>query len=81
VNEDEKDRVRALLIIAGILLAAIGGALAYHAAFVAPPSSFVVNSSSGAVREVHNAWRVAGGVVLLVAGLSLAFLAARRRAS
>jgi hypothetical protein len=67
------------LIIAGVALAAIGGALAYHAAFVAPPSSFVVNSSSGSVREIHSAWRVALGVVLLVAGLSLAFLAARRR--
>jgi hypothetical protein len=72
--------MRAALIIAGILLAAVGGALAYHAAFVSPPAAFVVNSSSGSVREVHSLWRVAGGFVLLVAGLSLAFLAARRRA-
>jgi hypothetical protein len=71
--------MRFLLIIAGVVLAAVGGALAYHAAFVAPPSSFVVNSASGSVREVHSAWRVALGILLLVAGAGLAFVAARRR--
>jgi hypothetical protein len=72
--------MRPLLIIAGVVLAAAGGALTYHAAFVAPPSSFVVNSASGSVREVHSAWRVVLGIALLVAGVGLAFVAARRRA-
>ena len=71
--------MRPLLIIAGVVLAAAGGALAYHAAFVAPPSSFVVNSGSGSVREIHSTWRVALGLLLFVAGLGLAFVAARRR--
>ncbi|MCA1815891.1 MAG: hypothetical protein LC746_05680 [Acidobacteria bacterium] len=71
--------MRVPLIIAGVLLAAAGGALAYHALFVAPPSSFVVNSSSGSVREIHNFWRAAGGFALLVIGLAVAFLSARRR--
>jgi hypothetical protein len=71
--------MRVALIIAGVLLAAAGGALAYHAAFVAPPSVFVINESSGGVHEVHNVWRVAVGVIMLVAGTGVAFAAARRR--
>jgi hypothetical protein len=72
--------MRALLAIAGILLAALGGVVAYRAAFVAAPAAFVVNESSGSVHEVHNLWRIALGVLLLLAGATLAFLAARRRA-
>jgi hypothetical protein len=72
--------VRPLLIIAGIVLAAVGGVIAYHAAFVAPPTAFVVSGSSGSVHEVHSVWRISLGVLLLVAGAGLAFLAARRRA-
>ena len=72
--------MRIALIIVGVVVAAAGGALAYHALFVAPPSSFVVNSSSGSVREIHSFWRALGGFALLFAGLAVAFLAARRRA-
>ena len=71
--------MRALLVTIGILLAAAGGAVAYRAAFVDAPSAFIVNEASGSVREVHNVWRVALGVLLLVAGSALAFFAARRR--
>jgi hypothetical protein len=73
--------VRALLITVGIVLAAAGGAIAYRAAFGDAPSTFVVDEASGSVREAHNVWRVALGVLLLVAGAGLAFLAARRRAA
>ena len=72
--------MRALLITIGIVLAAAGGAIAYRAAFVAAPAAFVVNEASGSVREVHNVWRVALGVLLLIAGAGVAFFAARRRA-
>jgi hypothetical protein len=72
--------MRAALVTIGIALAALGGVVAYRAAFVAAPVAFVVNESSGSVHEVHNVWRVAGGVALFIAGASLAFLAARRRA-
>jgi hypothetical protein len=72
--------MRPLLIIAGIVLAAVGGVIAYHAAFVAPPAAFVVNESSGRVHEVHSVWRISVGVLLFVAGAGLAFVAARRRA-
>jgi type IV secretory pathway protease TraF len=74
-----KKRVRALLVIAGIVLAAVGGVVVYHAAFVSPPAAFIVNGTSGSVHEVHNLWRIAGGIVLFCLGATLAFLAARRR--
>ncbi|PYS93453.1 MAG: hypothetical protein DMF64_04415 [Acidobacteria bacterium] len=70
--------MRAVLIIVGIVLAATGGVIAYRAAFVAPPA-FIVNPE-GAVHELPNIWRIMGGLVLLVAGLLIAFCAARRRA-
>jgi Sec-independent protein secretion pathway component TatC len=72
--------MRVLLIIAGVVLAAVGGVIAYQAAFVAAPTAFVVNESSGSVHEVHSVGRIAGGVLLLIAGAGLAFFAARRRA-
>jgi hypothetical protein len=71
--------MRPLLVIAGILLAALGGAVAYRAAFVAPRAAVIISESSGRVREVSNIWHVAGGVLLLLAGSAVAFLAARRR--
>ena len=71
--------MRALLVTTGIVLAAAGGAIAYRAAFGDTPSAFVVNEASGSVREVHNVWRIALGVLLLVAGAGLAFYAARAR--
>lgn len=71
--------MRVLLVIAGVVLAAFGGVIAYRAAFVASPVAFVVSESSGSIRELHSTWRIAGGLLLLIAGASLAFLAARRR--
>lgn len=73
--------MRVALVIAGIALAAVGGVVAYHAAFASAPTAFVVNEASGSVREVHNVGRVALGVLLLLAGAGLAFFAARRRAA
>jgi hypothetical protein len=69
--------MRVALVIAGIMLAAVGGVVAYHGAFASAPTAFVVNEASGSVREVHNVGRVALGVLLLVAGAGLAFFAAR----
>jgi hypothetical protein len=71
--------MRIVLIIVGIVLAAVGGVIAYHAAFASAPTAFVVNESSGSIREVHNVGRVALGVLLLIAGAGLAFYAARAR--
>jgi uncharacterized membrane protein len=69
--------VRAVLIILGIILGAVGGSLAYRAAFIAPPAAVVITTSSA--HEVQNVWQIAGGLVLLVIGILIAFYAARRR--
>jgi hypothetical protein len=69
--------LRAFVIIFGIILAAAGGVLAYRSFFIAPHTAVVITETS--VREVPNMMRVAGGIVLLVAGASIAFVAALRR--
>ncbi len=68
-----------LLAIVGVVLAAVGGVIAYRAFFLEPSSALVITSTE--VREVPNTLRVVGGLVLLVFGASLAFLAGRRRSS
>ena len=69
--------MRVFLIIFGIVLAAAGGVLAYRSYFVEPSAAVVITET--AVREVPNMTRVAGGLVLLVAGAALALFAALRR--
>jgi len=70
--------MRALLVILGIVLAASGGVIAYHAAYVAPHAAIVITETSA--HELPNVWHIAGGLILLVVGLLIAFFAARRRA-
>jgi hypothetical protein len=70
--------MRALLVILGLLLAALGGVIAYRAAFLAPHAAVVVTDTS--VRELPDLWRITGGLSLLILGALLAFFAARRRA-
>ena len=67
--------MRVLLVITGILLGAIGGVIAYRAAFV-EPSVGVMNTGTE-VRQVPNTMRIASGIVLLIVGAVMAFLAAR----
>jgi hypothetical protein len=69
--------VRVFLIICGIVLGTAGGVFAYRAYFVEPHSAVVITDT--AVREVPNLARVAGGLVLLLAGAAVAFFAALRR--
>jgi len=69
--------VRVFLIIFGIVLAAAGGVLAYRSYFVEPSAAVVITET--AVREVPNMTRVAGGLVLLVAGAAVAVFAGLRR--
>jgi hypothetical protein len=69
--------VRVFLIIFGIVLAAVGGVLAYRSYFVDPHAAIVITDT--AVREVPNMTRVVGGLVLLAAGAALALFAALRR--
>jgi len=69
---------RVVVIIAGICLAALGGAIAYRAAFLSPANTFMV-SGTGSVREVPYTGRFIIGLILLVLGAGAAFFAARRR--
>ena len=69
--------LRVAAIILGIVIAAIGGVIAYRALFLEPSAAIVITNS--AVREVPNYSRIASGTVLLVGGAALAFFAARRK--
>lgn len=66
-------------IILGIVIAAIGGVIAYRALFLEPSSAVVITETE--VRELPNTARVVGGMALLAIGAALAFFAARRRSS
>ncbi|MEP6922388.1 MAG: hypothetical protein ABI967_14785 [bacterium] len=68
-----------LLIIFAIVLAAVGGVVAYRALFLEPSSAVVITNT--AVREIPNTARVVGGLLLLIFGAGLAFFAGRRRSS
>ena len=66
-------------IIIGVVLAALGGVIAYRAAFLEPNAAVVVTDRD--VREVPDMLRIVGGVALLLAGAAIAFFAARRTRS
>ena len=69
--------MRILTIILGLAIAAIGGVIAYRAYFLEPSSAVVITSTE--VRELPNTARVIGGLVLIIVGAAMAFLAARTR--
>ena len=69
--------MKIVVSLAGILLAAMGGVLAYRAAYVAPRAAVVITETG--VSEMPDVWRIALGLTLLVAGACLAFFAARTR--
>ncbi len=69
--------MRIIGIILGILVAAIGGVVAYRALFLEPSSAVVITETE--VRELPNTARVVGGIALLAIGATVAFFAARRR--
>lgn len=70
--------LRPLAIILGIVLAAVGGVIAYRAIFIDPTAAIVISKEG--VRELPNTFNVVGGVVLLVLGAAMAFFSALRRA-
>ena len=66
-----------LFTILGIVIAAIGGVIAYRALYVEPSAAIVITENE--VREVQNYGRVIGGSALLVVGAALAIFSATRR--
>ena len=69
--------VRILLIIFGIVIAAVGGVIAYRAYFLAPPEAIVISESG--IREVPDYFRGVGGLLLLFVGAAIAFTAGTRK--
>jgi hypothetical protein len=65
--------MRPVAIIFGIVLAAVGGVIAYRAFFL-EPSAAVVISSEG-IRRLPDTFRVIEGVLLLIVGAAIAFIA------
>jgi hypothetical protein len=69
--------LRPILIIFGIVLAAVGGVIAYRAFFLDPSAAIVISESG--VRELPDYFRVVTGVALLIVGAAIAFISALRR--
>jgi chromate transport protein ChrA len=69
--------LRAIAIIVGVILAAIGGVIAYRALFLEPSSAVIITNTE--IRQIPNTSRVVGGITMLVIGACVAFLAARKR--
>jgi len=68
---------RILLIIFGIVMAAVGGVVAYRAYFLAPPEAIVISESG--IREVPDFFRVISGLMLFIVGAAIAFTVATRK--
>jgi hypothetical protein len=69
--------LRPLAIILGIVVAAVGGVIAYRAFFLEPTAAVVISSEG--VRELPDTFRIVGGVALLIVGAAIAFTAAVRK--
>ncbi|HBB87135.1 MAG TPA: hypothetical protein DC047_05930 [Blastocatellia bacterium] len=69
--------LRAIAIILGIVLAAVGGVIAYRAYFLEPAAAVII--SEHGVRELPDTYRTIEGIVLLILGAVMAFFAARRK--
>jgi hypothetical protein len=68
---------RIIGFIFGLAVAAAGGVIAYRALFLEPSAAIVVTNTD--IREVPNTLRVTGGIIMLIAGMALAFYAVRRK--
>ena len=69
--------LRIIAVIFGIVLAAVGGVVAYRAYFLEPSAAVVITNTE--VRELPDTFRVIGGIALLIAGAALAYTAALRK--
>ena len=69
--------MRPVAIIFGVVIAAVGGVIAYRAYFLDPAAAVVISESG--VRELPDTFRVVAGMLMLVIGAFIAFTAARRK--
>ena len=69
--------MRVFVFIIGVLVAAVGGVMAYRALFLEPDTTIVITNTD--VHHYPNTLRVVGGLLLLLIGAGVAFFGARRR--
>jgi len=69
--------MKTLLLIVGILIATVGGVIAYRALYVEPRTAVVITETG--IRQLPNQARVVGGALLFVGGAALALFAATRK--
>ncbi len=69
--------MKALLLIIGVMLAAIGGVITYRALYVEPKSAVVITETD--IRQLPNYTRVVSGALLFVGGTALALYVAVRK--
>jgi hypothetical protein len=69
--------LRAIVIIFGIVLAAVGGVIAYRAFFLEPSAAVIVSQQG--VRELPDTLHVAEGLVLFIVGAALAVMSALKK--
>ncbi len=69
--------LRTILTIFGIVIAAVGGVVAYRAYFLEPSAAIVITNTE--VRELPDTFRVVSGIVLLIVGAAIAYTAALRK--
>ena len=69
--------MKALLLIVGILLAAMGGVITYRALYVEPKSAVIITDTD--IRQLPNYTRVVGGALLFAGGTGLALFAVRKK--
>ena len=68
--------LRPVIVVFGIVLAAVGGVIAYRAFFLEPAAAIVISNEG--VRELPNTFKIIGGLALLVLGAGLAFVVASK---
>ena len=69
--------MKPILVTFGIVVAAVGGVIAYRALFLEPSAAVVITNTG--TRELPNYTRVVGGMALLIAGAAIAFFTAIRK--
>lgn len=69
--------LRPILVIFGVVIAAVGGVIAYRAYYLEPRAAVIITNTD--VRELPDYFRVISGIVLLIVGAALAYTAALRK--
>jgi hypothetical protein len=77
LDKTRETKLKLVLTMLGIVIAAIGGVIAYRALFLEPSVGVVITESK--IEELPNYTRIAGGLVLLIGGAALAIVMATRR--